>query len=103
MAPDHSQRDARAGDDSALSDLLTQAPVRATRRVLYGLLLLTVVCLVGASVWRLDVTVSAPAVLIPEGHTYLIQPETSVVVRALKVKEGDLVREGDELAELESD
>jgi multidrug efflux pump subunit AcrA (membrane-fusion protein) len=103
MAPDHSERAVRAGDDSALSDLLTQGPARATRHVLYALLLLTVVCFLVAAFWRLDVTVSAPAVIIPEGRTYLIQPETSVIVRGLKVKEGDVVQEGDELGELESD
>jgi multidrug efflux pump subunit AcrA (membrane-fusion protein) len=107
MAPDQPQPSAvraiGAGEDSALSDLLAQGPARATRRVLYGLLLLTIACVLVAAFWRIDVTVTAPAVIIPEGHTYLIQAETSVIVRSLKVKEGDVVQEGDELGELESD
>jgi hemolysin D len=92
-----------AADASALTDLLAGQPHRLTRRLLYSLLALTVLCLTVSAVWEVDVVVSAPAVLVPDGRPVLLQSETPLIVRALFVREGDLVEAGQRLAEVESD
>jgi hemolysin D len=92
-----------AADVSALSDLLATRPHQLTHRLLYTMLALTVLSLAVSAFWEVDVVVSAPAVLVPDGRPVLLQSETPLIVRALYVREGDLVEAGQRLAEVESD
>jgi hemolysin D len=93
----------RPPQDSALSELLAQEPSRITRRFLYALLFAFCAGIVAASVLKIDVTITAPAVLLPSGKALLIQPEIAGTIVEIRVKEGDTVRAGDVLAVLESE
>jgi membrane fusion protein, hemolysin D len=94
---------ARKHEESPLSEMLAQEPSRLTRRFLYGLLIALGAAVVVASVLRVDVTVSAPALLIPEGKALPIQPEIAGTVVEVRVQEGASVARGDVLAVLESE
>ena len=103
MPADAQGRSDFTGDDSALSDLLAQGPARSTRRVLYGLALLALVCLVGASVWHFDVTVSAGGPHSRRAHLPHSAGDDGDRAQSPRLREGDLVQAGEELAELEAD
>jgi HlyD family secretion protein len=90
-------------ETSPLSEMLTQEPSRIARRLLYGLLLFLAAAIAVASFVKVDVTISAPAVAQPEGKAVLIQAEGPVTVVAVKVREGDAVRKGQELMTVSSD
>ena len=96
-------RGAARPDSSPLSEMLAQEPSRVTRRFLYALLLSLVVAVVVGSVLHIDVTVTAPAVLIPEGKALSIQPEVGGTIVEVRVREGTRVARGDVLAVLESE
>jgi membrane fusion protein, hemolysin D len=56
---------------------------------------------VWASVSRVDVVVVAPGKLIPSGHSKVVQPLESGIIRAIRVREGQAVRQGQILLELD--
>jgi HlyD family secretion protein len=96
--------DTQAPDDnSPLSEMLAQEPSRITRRFLYALLISLAGAVVTASVLHVDVTVTAPATLIPEGKALPIQTDLPGTVVEVKVREGTRVARGDILAVLESE
>src|SRR5262249_23677273 len=94
---------AQAAEASPLSEMLAQEPSRVTRRFLYSLMIALAVAFVVAAVVRIDVTVTAPATLIPEGKALSIQPEIAGTVVELAVTEGRRVARGDVLAVLDSE
>jgi membrane fusion protein, hemolysin D len=51
---------------------------------------------------EMDVVVTAQGQVVPSGHVKLIQAAEAGVVRAIKVRDGQLVRQGEELIELDS-
>jgi hemolysin D len=66
----------------------------------------TVVALIGlaaawASVGTVDIVSVAPGKIIPTGHTKLVQPLEAGIVRAIHVRDGQRVRSGDVLIELD--
>lgn len=92
-----------AYDASPLAEMLADQPARLTRRFLHALLSVFCLAFVISAVLEIDVTVTAPAVLLPSGKALLIQPDEAGTVVALNVKEGDIVQAGDVLAELDSE
>ena len=51
---------------------------------------------------EMDVVVTAQGQVVPSGHVKLIQAAEAGVVRAIKVRDGQLVKQGEELIELDS-
>src|SRR5260370_38864266 len=90
-----------ADDNSPLSEMLAQEPSRVTRRFLYALLISLAGAIVAASILRVDVTVTAPALLIAEGKALPIQPDLGGTVLEVNVREGARVSQGDVRAVLE--
>jgi HlyD family secretion protein len=90
-------------DNPLLSETLQTLPSYVTRGLVYLVGLFLVVSLVFAGVSRIDVYVTAPADLIPEGKARLIQPDIDGTLSSdVTVKEGDAVAEGQVLAVVES-
>src|SRR5713101_8134594 len=54
-----------------------------------------------ASVGRIDIVASAPGRIIPSGRTKVVQPFETGVVRAIRVRDGQNVKVGDVLIELD--
>ena len=54
-----------------------------------------------ASVSHVDVVAVAPGKLIPSGHSKIVQPLEGGIVRAIHVREGQAVRAGDRLLDLD--
>jgi hemolysin D len=50
---------------------------------------------------KVDVVVSARAMVIPDGEVKVIQPLDAGVIRSIAVKEGDFVKQGDVLMEID--
>src|SRR5262245_37599454 len=86
-----------ADHDPPLSELLAREPSHVTRRFLYVLLLVFVAAVVASALIRIDVTVSAPATLLPEGKALPVQPDIAGTITAVRVREGDRVAAGDVL------
>src|SRR5262249_48495343 len=61
--------------------------------------------LVAAAVWatvsRVDVVAVARGKVIPSGHSKVVQPLESGIIRAIRVREGQAVRHGQVLVELD--
>src|SRR5262245_19282467 len=71
---------------------------RATMWTVIGILLAAVSW---ATVSRVDVVAVARGKVIPRGHSKVVQPLESGIVRAIRVREGQPVRQGDVLVELD--
>jgi len=54
-----------------------------------------------ASVGHIDIVAVAPGKIIPSGHSKVIQPLDSGVIRAIHVRDGQVVKKGDLLIELD--
>ncbi len=82
---------------------LVERPVSPTARVT-GLLLVLLVLLVilWAAIGRVDIVVTAPGKVIPSGRTKTIASVDTASVRAIHVLEGQFVRAGDVLVELDA-
>jgi hemolysin D len=87
---------------SSLSETLTVLPSYVARGLVYLILLFLIIFLVYASISRVDIHITAPARLIPEGKAALIQPDIEGILTQLAVHEGDAVVEGQVLALVES-
>ena len=84
-----------------LEDFLAQAPpsaLRNTHRIAIGLFLSMVAL---ASVLKVDIIVAGSGRLAADAPTIVLQPMQLSVIRQIRVKPGDAVREGDVLAALD--
>ncbi|HEX9328418.1 MAG TPA: biotin/lipoyl-binding protein, partial [Reyranella sp.] len=54
-----------------------------------------------ASLGSVDIVSVAPGKIIPSGHTKLVQPLEAGIVRAIHIRDGQRVRAGDVLIELD--
>lgn len=82
---------------------LQEKPVSPVARVLGKILMAMVVVLLGWSVFgRIDIVVNASGKVIPSGHTKTIAAIDTASVRALFVEEGQQVKAGDVLLELDT-
>lgn len=93
---------------SAESDFLPAAlevaerPVSPTARVTAWLLMAFLVITICWAVFgKVDVVASAPGKLIPTGNVKLVQSPGAGVVRAIHVRNGDVVRSGEPLIDLD--
>jgi hemolysin D len=79
-----------------------ERPVSPTGRIVAWVLL---VGLAATAAWtifgRVDVVASAPGILIPTGNVKIIQSPDSGVVRAIHVRNGDVVKKGQALLDLD--
>ncbi|MBB4098331.1 HlyD family type I secretion periplasmic adaptor subunit [Sphingomonas kyeonggiensis] len=81
---------------------VVERPVSPTARVTAWVLLgLLVVALLWLFLGRVDVVASAPGKLIPADDVKLIQPGSGGIVRAILVRDGQSVRAGQALVELD--
>jgi len=82
---------------------LLETPASPTSRILLALLgLLVVAALIWACVGRVDIIAQAPGRIIPAGRTKLIQPFQTSIVRAIYVQDGQRVKAGQILVELDA-
>lgn len=81
---------------------VAERPVSPTARVTTWVLLIGLVLTVIWTVFgRVDVVASAPGTLIPTGNIKLVQSPGTGVVRAIYVRNGDYVRKGQALLDLD--
>lgn len=77
-------------------------PVSPTGRIAAWVLLIGLVLALAWAVFgRVDVVASAPGELIPTGNIKLVQASSSGVVRAIHVRDGDVVKKGEPLLDLD--
>ena len=89
-------------EDSPLSEMLNRVPSYISRGLLYLTVLFIAVVISWAAVNKIDIIVSVPAEIIPEGRLKTIQPTDDGVVREILARAGDVVKKGAPLAVLES-
>lgn len=87
----------------ATEELLDALPRLWTRGVLYGLLGFVVLALPWSVLAKIDETGSARGRIEPQGSTQKLDSQASGSVKAVKVQEGDTVKAGQVLLELDSD
>jgi hemolysin D len=71
------------------------------RAIAYAIITLFCVALTWAYLGRVDIVASAKGKVIPSGHTKVIQPFETGVVRAIHVHDGQTVNAGERLVELD--
>jgi hemolysin D len=82
---------------------LEQRPVSPTIRATAGLLMgLVLVCLCWAVIGKVDIVANAKGKVVPSGRTKTIASVQTAVVRAIHVSEGQVVKTGDVLIELDA-
>ncbi len=82
---------------------LLETPASPTSRILIAFIVLLVVTAVTwASVGRVDIIAVAPGKIMPAGRTKLIQPFQTSIVRAIYVQDGQRVKAGQVLVELDA-
>jgi len=97
---DQPDRDDREFLPAALEIVETPAsPIGRT--IAYVIMSLFLVVLIWACVGKVDIIASAKGKIIPSGRTKLIQPFETGVVRAIHVHDGQVVKAGDPLIELD--
>lgn len=79
----------------------TQPPGRVLRMVTLSLCGMTALALLFAWFARMDIVVSAQGKVIPSGKSKVVQPLEPGLVRAIHVKDGQAVKAGDVLLELD--
>lgn len=81
---------------------VAERPVSPTARATAWILLIGLALTIAWTVFgRVDVVASAPGSLIPTGNTKLVQSPGAGVVRAIYVRNGDVVRKGQPLVDLD--
>lgn len=86
---------------SAALALQSQPPQWAARMVSLGICAMVALGIGFASVAKMDVVVSAQGKVVPPGKSKVVQPLESGVVRSIAVRDGQSVKAGDVLVELD--
>lgn len=82
---------------------LQETPVHPAPRIAMGLILLfALLALLWAVFGHVDVVASASGKIIPDDRSKLVQPMETGTIRAIHVRDGQTVREGEPLIELDS-
>ena len=84
-----------------LAEIEEKPPNPAGRIFLWVILVLMFVLIVGLYLVKVDVVVTARGKIIPFGDVKVLQPLETGVVSKILVKEGDFVKEGDTLVEID--
>ncbi len=88
-------------DISDLEEFLAEAPPSAVRNTHYvGVIMLLTLILI-ASLVKVDVVVTGSGRLVADAPTVVVQPMQLSIIRDIRVKVGDTVRQGDVLATLD--
>jgi hemolysin D len=82
--------------------LRQQPPSRITRMVSIAICAMAFICVAYASLVSMDIVVTAQGRVIPSGKSKIIQPLEAGVVKAISVKDGQTVKAGDLLVELDA-
>jgi hemolysin D len=86
----------------AALEIQESPPNPAGRTLMWVLVAIVVVAIVWASLGRIDIVAVAPGKLIPSDRVKVIQPLATGQVRAIHVRDGQKVRSGELLIELDS-
>lgn len=71
------------------------------RAILWTIMALITVFVMWASVGRIDIVATAQGKIIPSGYSKVIQPYETGVVASIRVQDGQVVKQGDVLIELD--
>jgi membrane fusion protein, hemolysin D len=85
----------------AALEIVETPPSPLGRTIAATIILLFCVALVWASAGAIDIVASSPGKIVPSGRTKVIQPFETGVVRSIRVQDGQVVKAGDELIELD--
>ena len=86
----------------AALEIVETPPSPIGRAIAGTIILLFCVALVWATFGRVDIVASATGKVVPSGHSKIIQPFETGVVRAIHVQDGQSVKAGDPLVELDA-
>lgn len=86
----------------AALEVLEKPPSPIGRAVSITLMLFAALAVAWMYFSAMDVVVTAQGQVIPSGHVKLIQAPDAGIVRAIKVRDGQIVKKGEELVELDS-
>lgn len=84
-----------------LLEIQETPPSPAHRKVLWSIVGLVVILIAWSCIGRIAVVATAPGKLIPDGRVKQIQPLEASTIKAIHVQEGQHVRAGDLLLELD--
>jgi membrane fusion protein, hemolysin D len=85
----------------AALEIVETPPSPIGRAIGATIILLFCAALIWASIGTIDIVASAPGKIVPSGRTKVIQPFETGVVRSIQVQDGQAVKEGDVLIELD--
>ena len=85
----------------AALEVVETPPSPIGRAIIGTIIAFFCIALAWASIGTVDIVASAPGRIIPNGRTKLIQPFETGVVRSIRVRDGDTVKAGDVLIELD--
>jgi hemolysin D len=85
----------------AALEIVETPPSPVGRTIVFSIIALFCLALLWAFFGQVDIVASATGKIIPTGHTKVIQPFETGVVRAIHVHDGQAVREGEVLIELD--
>src|SRR5215475_1997859 len=85
----------------AALEIVETPPSPIGRTIAATIILLFCAALVWASIGRVDIVASAAGKIVPSGRTKVIQPFETGVVRSIRVQDGQAVKAGDVLIELD--
>jgi hemolysin D len=81
---------------------IEDSPVSPLGRTTFWLVIVIIVFFIAWSIFgQVDVVISARGKVIPDGHVKILQPLDTGVVRQILVKEGDLVKKGQVVMEID--
>ena len=86
----------------AALEIVEQPPSPASRAIAGTIILFFVLALLWASFGSVDIIAIAQGKIVPTGRTQVIQPLESGVVRSIRVQDGQAVKMGDVLIEIDS-
>jgi len=104
MNPEKEQSYRREPEQSFLPAALEvrdTPPSPIGRAIVWVIMLFFLLAILWAALGRIDIVAVAQGKIIPSGHSKLIQPLETGVIRSLQVKEGQPVQKGDILVELD--
>lgn len=86
----------------AALEIVETPPSPIGRSIAYVIMALFALAVIWACVGKVDIVASAKGKIVPSGRTKLIQPFETGVVRAIDVRDGQVVKAGETLIQLDS-
>lgn len=86
----------------AALEIVERPPAPASRAIASAIILFFVIALLWACFGSVDIIATAPGKIVPTGRTKTIQPLESGVVHAIHVQDGQKVKAGDVLIEIDT-